>query len=119
MPTSAAASLDFPQHRVVHGLTARGLLERGGVEVGDPVEIVLAPRELARRRAHRRSRTSGRESEQLERRLERRPPRASSTGTLSATSSGSSENQPTSLTTSGLPSESERMTLPEVSPIVG
>ena len=31
----------------------------------------------------------------------------------------SSENQPTSLTTSGLPSERPRSTEPEVSPIVG
>ncbi len=42
-----------------------------------------------------------------------------STGTLIATSPGSSENQPTSLTTSGFPSERERMTLPDVSPMVG
>ena len=40
-------------------------------------------------------------------------------GTFSATSSGSSANQPTSETTSGLPSESARIALPEVSPIVG
>ena len=41
------------------------------------------------------------------------------TGTFSATSSGSSANQPTSLTTSGFPSESVRIALPDVSPIVG
>ena len=43
----------------------------------------------------------------------------SSTGTLATTESGSSENQPASLTTSGLPSESARIAIPEVSPIVG
>ena len=41
------------------------------------------------------------------------------TGILIATSSGSSENQPTSLTTSGFPSESARIAAPDVSPIVG
>ncbi len=40
-------------------------------------------------------------------------------GTFSATSSGSSANQPTSLTTTGFPSESVRIALPDVSPIVG
>ena len=44
---------------------------------------------------------------------------SSSTGTLRATSSGNSENQPRSLTTSGHPSESARIALPDVSPIVG
>ena len=43
----------------------------------------------------------------------------SSTGTFSTASPGSSANQPMSLTTSGLPSESARIALPEVSPIVG
>ena len=43
----------------------------------------------------------------------------SSTGTRIATSSGSSENQPTSETTSGLPSVSARIAEPDVSPIVG
>ncbi len=43
----------------------------------------------------------------------------SSTGIFSAAASGSSENQPTSLTTSGLPSESARIAIPDVSPIVG
>jgi hypothetical protein len=46
-------------------------------------------------------------------------PSRSSTGTLITASSGSSANQPTSLTTSGLPSDSVRIALPEVSPIVG
>jgi hypothetical protein len=44
---------------------------------------------------------------------------SSSTETLNATSSGNSENQPRSLTTSGRPSESARIALPDVSPIVG
>ena len=43
----------------------------------------------------------------------------SSTGTRIATWSGSSANQPTSETTSGLPSVSARMADPDVSPIVG
>ena len=42
-----------------------------------------------------------------------------STGTRIATCPGSSENQPTSETTSGLPSESALIADPEVSPIVG
>src|SRR6266545_2797733 len=44
---------------------------------------------------------------------------ASSGATLSATSSGSSANQPTSLTSRGLPRVSARIVLPDVSPIVG
>ena len=94
---------------------ARGLLERGGVgrprvrgrARGEPAR----PRLRHRRAAPRRGRAA---------RAPRRacpPPR--SRPDLSATSSGSSANQPTSLTTTGLPSESWRMTLPDVSPIVG
>ena len=41
------------------------------------------------------------------------------TGIFATASSGSSENQPMSLTTSGLPRTNERIAVPEVSPIVG
>ena len=41
------------------------------------------------------------------------------TGIFSATVAGSSANHPTSLTTSGFPSDSVRIAAPEVSPIVG
>ena len=43
----------------------------------------------------------------------------SPTGTWRATPPGSSENQPASVTTSGLPSVSARIAVPEVSPMVG
>ena len=83
-----------------------------------PSSVVLLPDVRARSLAH--PSRSPRLGEPLER--ARRAPAISSsppTGTLIATSSGSSANQPRSLTTSGLPSESVRIALPEVSPIVG
>ena len=58
------------QHRVRDGAAAGRLLERGDVEVGDAVEVVLAAGELERRRAHRRPDVRARR-EQLERRHER------------------------------------------------
>ena len=97
---------------------ARGLLERRGVELGDAPEVVLARgRARARRRPSPRARpgASTRSSSAAASVFDLVVAR----GTLSATSSGSSANQPTSLTTSGLPSESARIALPEVSPIVG
>ena len=80
--------------------------------------VVLASGERrARQRPSPRARPAARRAARGRRRASR--PRRSSTGTLSATSSGSSENQPTSLTTSGLPSDSARIAVPDVSPIVG
>ena len=99
---------DLAHDGVADGLAAGRLLERGGVELGDAVEIVLGRRERARGVAHRlarapcrrRARSSAAASASTS---------CSSGATLIATSSGSSENQPTSETTSGLPSESARI----------
>src|SRR5688572_14677827 len=47
---------DVAQHRVRDRLTAGGPLEGGNVELGRPLEVVLAPDEVERRRRHRRAR---------------------------------------------------------------
>ena len=105
------------EHRVVDRRAAGDSLERTDVQIRD-----AARRRARAGRAPPRSRPSPRDvgagREQLERCSERRDLVVVG-GTLSATSSGSSENQPTSLTTSGLPSDSALTTLPDVSPIVG
>ena len=41
IPTSAPRAGDLAEDCVADDLAARGLLERGGVEVGDVVEVVL------------------------------------------------------------------------------
>ena len=106
---------DPPEHRVVDRVAAGRDLERRDVRVGDARQRVLALDVRPRGRAELRAVLGG----EPERRLERRAPRTRRPGTLSTTSSGSSANQPTSETTSGLPSDSARITEPEVSPIVG
>src|SRR5687767_8359137 len=42
----------LPEHRVSHCLPARRLLERGGVELRNPPEIVPSTRQLPRRGTH-------------------------------------------------------------------
>ena len=117
MPTSRGRARHVAEHGVGDGGSARRLLERRGVEVGGAPEVVLAPHELGRCLGHRpagagvaASSSSAAYSVSVS---------AASTGTFRATSSDSSANQPTSLTTTGFPSESCRITLPDVSPIVG
>ena len=51
MPTSAAARATSPSTASATALAAGRLLERRGVELGDALEVVLAPDELGRRRA--------------------------------------------------------------------
>ena len=107
-PDLGARAGDLAQHGVADGLAAGGLLERGGVEVGDVVEAVLL-----RARARR-----GGGSQRARRRA--RPPRPRRPESCSATSSGSSANQPRSRDDERL-AERERAhrACPDVSPIVG
>ena len=101
------------------GVAARRLLERGGVELGDPARRRARAGRARARRAPIERRTPSSRGEQLEGRRERVDLVARRRESSAPPSSGSSENQPTSLTTSGLPSESARIALPDVSPIVG
>ena len=88
---------DLAQDGVVDGSAAGGLLEGGDVQLGDALEVVLAPAEVERRCAHRAA--DVRHASRAARARPRASPTSwSSTGIFSATSSGSSENQPTSLT---------------------
>ena len=107
-PDLGRGARDLAEHGVRDRVAARRLLERRRVQLGDALEVVLAPGELARRRRPspraRPRRAASSSSAACSVSTSR-----SSTGTFSATSSGSSENQPTSLTTSGLPSESSRI----------
>ena len=55
-PDVGRGGRDVAEHRVRHRVAARSLLERGGVEVGGAIEVVLAADELEPRGRHRRSR---------------------------------------------------------------
>src|SRR3990170_4380728 len=56
-PDLGRGDADVPQHRVRDGLPARGLLERGDVELRGQVEVVLAADELERGGRHRPARS--------------------------------------------------------------
>ena len=61
-PDVRGGARDVAEHRVGDRLAAGRLLERGDVELGDAVEVVLAPDELERRRATSRRAPSSRAS---------------------------------------------------------
>ena len=52
-PDLARGARDLAEHGVGDGLAARRLLDRRGVELGDALEVVLAPGQLGRGGAHR------------------------------------------------------------------
>ena len=108
MPTSAAASAIAQEHRVVDGVAARGDLERRGVARRRRCGSACSRSTYARAAAPRASRVLRGEAE---RGLERRDLELVDRH-LQHASSGSSENQPTSETTSGLPSDSALITEP-------